>query len=58
MVEIKSMGLTEDFAGCPGDWIEKMDEHLRENYGGVVGYCEKIGFGEDEREKLVGILRA
>jgi protein-tyrosine phosphatase len=58
MVEIRSIGLTEEFAGCPADWIEKMDEHLRENYGGVVGYCEGIGFGEEEREKLVEILRA
>jgi len=58
MKEIKSIGLTEDFAGCPKDWIEKMDEHLREKYGGVEKYCDVIGFGEAEREKLRGLLRA
>lgn len=58
MKEIKSIGLTEDFARCPKDWIEKMDEYLREKYGGVEKYCDWIGFGEAEREKLRVILRA
>jgi protein-tyrosine phosphatase len=58
MKEIKSIGLTEDFAGCPADWIEKMDEHLREKYGGVEKYCVAIGFGEEEQSKLREVLRA
>ena len=56
MKEIRSIGLTEDFAGCPKDWIEKIDEHLRKKYGGVKEYCRSIGFGDEEVEKLVGIL--
>lgn len=55
--EIRSIGLTEDFAGCPRDWIERMDGHLRERYGGVERYCEGIGFGEEEQEILRGILK-
>jgi protein-tyrosine phosphatase len=57
MKEIKSIGLTEDFAGCPKDWIEKMDEHLNDKYGGVENYCEGIGFGKEEQEKLRQLLR-
>ena len=56
--EIKSIGLTEDFAGCPKDWIEKMDEHLREKYGGVEKYCGGIGFGKEEQDKMREMLRA
>jgi protein-tyrosine phosphatase len=58
MVDLKSIGLTEDFADCPKDWIEKMHGHLEEKYGGVKEYCTKIGFGEEERSKLIGLLKA
>jgi protein-tyrosine phosphatase len=57
MKEIRSIGLTEDFAGCPKDWIERMDEHLSERYGGARMYCRSIGFGDEKVDKLVGILR-
>jgi protein tyrosine/serine phosphatase len=58
LVEIKSIGLTEDFAGCPNDWIEKMEGHLNEKYGGVREYCRSIGFAEVDEESLLTILRA
>jgi protein-tyrosine phosphatase len=58
MKEIMSIGLTEDFAGCPKDWIEKMQEHLNEKYEGIEKYCETIGFGTEEQEKLRQLLRA
>jgi protein-tyrosine phosphatase len=58
MVEIKSIGLTEDFAGCPKDWIEMMYKHLEEEYGGVVAYCEKIGFAAEEQKMLIDLLKA
>ena len=58
MKEIESIGLTEDFAGCPKDWIVKMDEYLNERYGGIEKYCEGIGFGKEEQEKLRLLLRA
>jgi len=56
--EIRSIGLTEDFAGCPKDWIEKMQEHLNDKYGGIEKYCESTGFGKMEQEKLRQVLRA
>lgn len=58
LVEIRSIGLTEDFAGCPGDWIDKMEGHLNEKYGGVREYCRSIGFSETDEESLLSILRA
>jgi protein tyrosine/serine phosphatase len=57
LVEIQSIGLTEDFAGCPADWIEKMEGHLNEKYGGVRKYCRSIGYSEEDEESLLAILR-
>jgi hypothetical protein len=56
LVEIRSIGLTEDFAGCPGDWIEKMEGYLNGNYGGVREYCRSIGFSDTDEEILISIL--
>lgn len=56
--EIRSIGLTEDFAGCPPDWIEKMEKHLDEKYEGVRKYCRSIGFSEEDEECLLKQLRA
>ena len=57
LVEIRSIGLTDDFAGCPKNWIEKMDEHLQEKYGGVKEYCKTIGFTEEEQAELIELLK-
>ncbi len=53
MKEISSIGLTEEFACCPNDWIENMELYLREKYGGVAEYCEAIGFEREAQERLV-----
>jgi protein-tyrosine phosphatase len=58
LVEIRSIGLTEDFAGCPPEWIEEMRKHLEENYGGVRAYCRGIGFTEEEEERLIRGFKA
>lgn len=55
--EIHEIGLSDAFADCPEDWIEKMEGHLNDLYGGVREYCRKIGFAVEEEERLVGILK-
>lgn len=56
--EIRSIGLSEDFAGCPPGWCEKMVTHLNTKYGGVRKYCEGIGFKKEEQAELARILKA
>lgn len=56
MKEISSIGLAEDFAGCPRDWVERMEVYLKEKYGGVEKYCGGIGVGEEEVRRLREIL--
>ncbi|KAI9761640.1 MAG: hypothetical protein M4579_000874 [Chaenotheca gracillima] len=43
MKEINEIGLTEDFAGTPSDWAEKMLSHIREEYNTVSEYLTRIG---------------
>jgi len=56
LVEIRSIGLTEDFAGCPKEWVEEMEKHLKEKYGGVGQYCRGIGFTKVDEERLISGL--
>lgn len=56
--EIHEIGLSDDFAGCPVDFIEKTYEYLEKSYSGVGNYLTTIGFTEDERTALVRELKA
>ncbi|QSZ29348.1 hypothetical protein DSL72_003862 [Monilinia vaccinii-corymbosi] len=56
--EIHEIGLSDDFAGCPANFIEKTYEYLEKSYGGVENYLTTIGFMEEERLALVRELKA
>ncbi|KAF7938712.1 uncharacterized protein EAE98_001050 [Botrytis deweyae] len=56
--EIHEIGLSDDFAGCPVDFIEKIYEYLENTYGGVGDYLTTIGFTKDERTALAKELKA
>jgi protein tyrosine/serine phosphatase len=51
MKEIRALGLGEDYTRCPPGFVTDTTEYLRDRYGGVEGYLEKIGidFGMQER---------
>jgi len=57
LVEIRQIGLTDDFAGCPHDWVERMNEHLQLRYGGVKEYLSTIGIAEGDQEGIVKVLK-
>ena len=52
MKEIASIGLGEDFAGCPEGFVEAMKAHLEEKWGGVGGYLDHCGIGSRMRELI------
>jgi len=54
--EIKEIGMSEEFAETPKDWIPRMHEYLEQKYGGIVGYLDSIGVDEKTRAAIVGIL--
>jgi protein-tyrosine phosphatase len=56
MKEISSIGLSEEFAGCPPDFVEKVTAHIEHKYGGVENYLRGIGITTQQQEKLRNIL--
>jgi len=54
--EIHSIGLTDEFAGCPSDWTHKMIVHINEQYGGVEKYLLRCGVMRDTQAKVKAIL--
>jgi protein-tyrosine phosphatase len=53
---LTTVGLNESFAGCPGDFVEKIIEHLDKRHGGVVKYLTKIGVDSKAQKTIKGIL--
>lgn len=58
MMEISEIGLGEEFAGCPKDWVESVEKHLVEKYGGIKLYLESIGVDEHTRNQIIEVLKA
>ena len=57
LAEIHEIGLSNEFAGCPKDWIYRMDRYIYEKYGGIKAYLEYIGIGKDTQMKIIEILQ-
>lgn len=58
LVEIEEIGLDERYAMTPEDLVQDVHEFLKRRWGGVGGYLESIGVGEDVRGRLVANLKA
>ncbi|KAK7749378.1 hypothetical protein SLS62_008121 [Diatrype stigma] len=58
LAEIREMGLTPEWLGCPEDLVSRLHRHVASRYGGINGYLDGIGFGADERRRLVEALGA
>ncbi|KAK2812405.1 hypothetical protein FQN50_001406 [Emmonsiellopsis sp. PD_5] len=56
--EMRAMGLSEEFALCPGGFVREVVRWLEEGYGGVRGYLEVIGVEEEVVERVRGLLVA
>lgn len=55
--EIHEIGLSDEFAGCPKDWIYRVYGHINEKYGGIKPYLEHIGIGKDIQARIIEILQ-
>jgi len=56
LVEIRSIGLPDEFADCPEDWVEKVVEHVNGQYGGVEGYLSWCGVKHEMQADIKRIL--
>lgn len=50
--ELRAMGLSDDFADCPPNWVRDVHNHLTSTYGSVDGYFDHIGLGQELREEI------
>ncbi|KAH8664297.1 protein-tyrosine phosphatase-like protein [Xylariales sp. PMI_506] len=58
LIEIQEIGLTSEWADCPTDFVQKIDEHIHERYGSIESYLDSIGFGPEDRARFVEALGA
>jgi protein-tyrosine phosphatase len=56
--EIEQMGMSEDFAGCPPDFIESMLSYVESQYGSVEKYLTTIGVDIETQQKVIEALKA
>ncbi|KAI2608366.1 tyrosine/serine protein phosphatase [Hypoxylon fragiforme] len=56
--EYREIGLPDHWADTVPGFAAKLEKHLDDRYGGIVGYLDSIGFGADERQRLVETLGA
>lgn len=52
LVEIRQIGLTDEWADTAKDMIVRIEQHLNEKYGGLDAYLDGIGFGADDRARV------
>jgi hypothetical protein len=50
--EIRALGLGEDYTRCPPGFVTDTTEYLRDRYGGVEGYLERIGIDAGMQERI------
>ncbi|KAI0157451.1 protein-tyrosine phosphatase-like protein [Xylariaceae sp. FL1272] len=58
LAEIEEIGLTAEWGDCPEELIPRLCSHIDVRYGGIDGYLDAIGFGGEERIRLLDILGA
>ncbi|KAF4981096.1 hypothetical protein FZEAL_3032 [Fusarium zealandicum] len=52
LVEIRQMGLADDWLDTAKDMVPKIGQHLNDKYGGLDAYLNGIGFGADKRARV------
>ena len=56
--EIRAIGLGDDFADCPADWIEKVSGYVDSEFGGVEKYLLRCGVTVDMQNRVKEVLLA
>ncbi|KAK2742165.1 tyrosine serine protein [Colletotrichum kahawae] len=52
LIEMREIGLTDEWFDTAPDMIARIAQHLDSVYGGVDNYLDKIGFDQDDRQTL------
>ncbi|KAF5373770.1 hypothetical protein D9758_000589 [Tetrapyrgos nigripes] len=54
--EVEEVGMDAEYTRAPGIVVDTVWDFLQEEYGGVDGYLDMIGFGEQKRQTLRKLL--
>ncbi|KFA75512.1 hypothetical protein S40288_01166 [Stachybotrys chartarum IBT 40288] len=52
IMEIRQIGLTEDWADTASEMITKVSQHISDQYGGLDNYLDHIGVGPEDRVRI------
>ena len=55
--EIRAVGLGEEFAGCPENFVDEMVRHINDSYGGLGEYLKKIGVDMEMQTRILKNLK-
>jgi protein-tyrosine phosphatase len=50
--DIRAIGLPDEFADCIPDFVEKVDEHIRDRYGSIEQYLEGAGVDKQMQRQV------
>ncbi len=54
--EILRIGLSEDFAGCPEEFVKTVTKHVQETFGGIEKYLTNIGVDGEAQKRVRGSM--
>jgi len=54
--EILRIGLSEDFAGCPEDFVKEVTRYTQDKYGGIEKYLSEIGVDEKVPNRIRRVM--
>ncbi|KAK4500177.1 hypothetical protein PRZ48_008363 [Zasmidium cellare] len=57
LVQIRAIGLPDEFAGCAEGWVEEVSRCIEEEYGGIEKYLERCGVTREQQERIRKIFR-
>ncbi|KAF1987663.1 hypothetical protein K402DRAFT_392475 [Aulographum hederae CBS 113979] len=58
LVEIRQLGLGDDFAACDPEFVGKIEQHIKERYGSIEQYLRGVGVGQEMQKAVRSILSA
>lgn len=53
LAEINEIGLSENFADCPPNFVDEVSHYINDVYGSVEGYISSIGVSKTTQEKVI-----
>lgn len=53
LAEINEIGLSENFADCPPNFVDEVSHYINDVYGNVEGYISSIGVSKTTQEKVI-----